>query len=210
MGWAVNRVALTLGSVLLVGVVIGVSSQFLPARSVPAVDAPPMPEGGETLTVRVGDEIPEEAALPPGFGRDCPRATPGWCVVTDQPADYSDQGLRAAREAAEDQRARREIAGGMSWFDAMALSQTQMRGLMLEPSSARYRNVWRVRIEEGDDSMWAFCGEVSGQNRFGGRSGFTRFIATPVLATVEGQAGFGRLYGEICVETPMVAAVPTF
>ena len=197
-----SRTLLVLGGILAAGAAIAVGSQLLPAPSAAPVNALQDPIAPVPLSVSVGDEIPEGAVLPPGLGRDCPAATPGWCVVTERSLDYSDGGLRAAREAAQAERAQRAVAGGTTWFDAMALAQIRMEGLMREPRSARYRNAWRVRFGDGRSSMWAFCGEVLGENGFGGRSGFARFVATTVLAAVEGQPGFERLYREVCVDLP--------
>ncbi|MNS23535.1 hypothetical protein D3C72_553530 [compost metagenome] len=72
--------------------------------------------------------------------------------------------------------ARRARTPQVTWGPARI--QTEARGAVLaklrDPSSALFRNVRRIRHENGTTT---FCGEVNARNGYGGMAGFQRFEA---------------------------------
>lgn len=160
--------------------------------------------------VQDGDVVPSDTVLPDGYGLECPPVLHGECYVIDSNIAASD---RAAAAAAEAGGASGITPHGRPMFnlrDALAMSQLNVEGLLREPGSAAYQGVWRVNVESGDQWMPAYCGRVSGRNAFGGRASYSRFVSTPVMAMVEGNAGFDRFYRDICIDLPRVELVPHF
>lgn len=173
------------------------------------------PHHQSVAQVRDGDVVPSDTVLPDGYGLECPRVLHGECHVVDSNISVGERAAQASAEAA------REGGGttsgvtpqGRPMFnlrDALAMSQLNVEGLLREPGSASYQGVWRVNVESGDQWMPAYCGRVSGRNAFGGRADYSRFVATPVMAMVEGNAGFDRFYRDICIDLPRVELVSHF
>lgn len=173
--------------------------------------AVPGPEAtAPVATVAAGDWVPAETVVPEGFGLDCPLASPGECVVYDRHPSGSAGAVNEADEAAEDAGGPSETPAGRPMFDvvtALSLSQMNLEGLLRDPGSARYRGVWRVNVETDGGWMPAYCGRVSGRNGFGGFATYTRFVATPVLAMMDGNDGFEGFYRDVCVDLPRVEFV---
>lgn len=65
---------------------------------------------------------------------------------------------------------------------AIELAESGMRAvesMLIDPESARWRDVRIVVKERRGGTQRAACGEVNAKNKFGGYAGYSRFIATP-------------------------------
>lgn len=82
-----------------------------------------------------------------------------------------------------------------------------MRGVLKDPDSAQYRDVWQVNVTSDAGTLFAFCGEVNSRNSFGGYGGFRHLVATPVMAASSEHEGFDNLYKEVCTDFPRVRQV---
>lgn len=161
--------------------------------------------------VKDGDVLPEGTRAPPGFRVECPPALAGECVAIGDGITPEERAASAARAAGGPLSG--PASAGEPMFDALtalSLAQLNVEALLRDPASARFSGVWRVTIESEGRWMPGYCGRVSGRNGFGGYATSARFVATPVLAAVDGHAGFERLYREICEDLPMVERVPHF
>ena len=169
----------------------------------------------ESITqVQDGDMVPSNTVLAEGYGLECPPVLHGECYVVDSNISVGERAAQAAAEAAREGGTTSGLTPqGRPMFnlrDSLAMSQLNVENLLREPGSASYQGVWRVNVESGDQWMPAYCGRVSGRNAFGGRASYSRFVATPVMAMVEGNAGFDRFYRDICIDLPRVELVPHF
>lgn len=197
----VRRTAAVAGAIVVAGGLIGFLVQ--PKTSIPA-------HSESAAMVRAGDWVAAETIVPEGFGLDCPLASPGECVVYDQRETAAEGAISGVDAAAEDAGGAEGKPAGQPMFDvmtALSLSQINLEGLLRDPSSARYQGVWRVNVEADGKWMPAYCGRVSGRNGFGGHAAYARFVATPVMAAVDGHPGFEQFYREVCVDLPRVEFV---
>lgn len=211
-----QRTAAIAGAIVVAGGLIGYLAQPRPspaaAELASSSDAP--------VQVSDGDLVSSGAALPEGYGLECPPVLQGECYAVDQRLGAEARAAQAATDAAGGAAPSGPAHGGaggpalgqpmFNLRDALALSQLNVEGLLREPRSATYRGVWRVDVESEGQWMPAYCGTVSGRNAFGGRAGYSRFVATPVIAMIDGQAGFDRFYRETCLDLPRAELVPHF
>lgn len=66
-------------------------------------------------------------------------------------------------------------------------AQREVAATLRDPDSATFRNVrLHATIPNPDPNMQFVCGEVNGNNAFGGRAGFGRFIVMPKVAGPSG------------------------
>lgn len=68
---------------------------------------------------------------------------------------------------------------------SQTLSKETLLGILRDPNSADFRNVVAHEKTIDGKRMFVFCGELNSKNGFGGFTGYERFIATPVLSTME-------------------------
>ena len=86
-----------------------------------------------------------------------------------------------------------------------ALADTGMasvRSKLFDAESARWRDV-RIVVKQTPTERWrTLCGEVNAKNRFGGYTGFRRFVATLQIGAAfdDDTAAFERVYTGFCVD----------
>ena len=97
--------------------------------------------------------------------------------------------------------------GGMGNIDLKTSAEMNLKGLLKDADSVKYRDVFLSRIEGGNLML---CGKVNSKNSFGGYTGFKRFIASPnpdAPTLIEGEASgmgaavdaaFPQAYAEVC------------
>ena len=86
-----------------------------------------------------------------------------------------------------------EIAG------QAVLAKRMIEQRLVDPESTVYRNV-KVYRHPNSGAGVVFCGEVNARNRFGGMSGYERFVATHSLSVLEsmGKREFQAGWSEFC------------
>lgn len=97
--------------------------------------------------------------------------------------------------------------GGMGNIELKTSAEMNLKALLKDAESVKYRDVFLSRIDGGNLML---CGRVNSKNSFGGYTGFKRFIASPnpdAPTLVEGEASgmgaavdaaFPQAYAEVC------------
>lgn len=97
--------------------------------------------------------------------------------------------------------------GGMGNIELKTSAEMNLKALLKDADSVKYRDVFLSRIEGGNLML---CGKVNAKNSFGGFTGFKRFIASPnpnAPTLIEGEASgmgaavdaaFPQAYAEVC------------
>lgn len=96
--------------------------------------------------------------------------------------------LEAANTNASEQPVRLDL------LTSQALAKPRLLGLLKDPDSAKFSEVFAVKEPNG----FAFCGLVNSKNSLGAYPGNIRFIATPILAFLEGAPGFDEAWDSAC------------
>lgn len=79
------------------------------------------------------------------------------------------------------------------------LAKENFSSMLKDPESARYTNVRAHQISQDGKSLYVFCGSVNAKNGFGGYDGAERFVATPVVSTLESSASdFDAAWTQMC------------
>jgi len=77
------------------------------------------------------------------------------------------------------------------------MGRREIEGLLVDPESARYRDVYLVSMPGTDGVL--FCGRVNARNGLGGYTGYRRFIAVPgAQAWTEEAEGFAATWNDVC------------
>jgi|GEM_PF-5437741 len=88
-----------------------------------------------------------------------------------------------------------------AWIKSSVVAKMKLRSILKDADSAKYQNVEGYPFITNDGTtLYYFCGEVNAKNSFGGYTGFSRFIATPVGATMEtSSSDFSTGWDQRCV-----------
>lgn len=130
--------------------------------------------------------------------------------AAERAADEADAAMaRADAALASAGKTDAKTNGGMSnSVEIKTSAELNLRSLLKDPDSAKYRNQFLAQIDGGNLML---CGEVNSKNSFGGFTGFKRFIASPnpdAPSIVDGETGgisgadFDNAYRMVC-STPV-------
>jgi hypothetical protein len=90
---------------------------------------------------------------------------------------------------------------------SQVLAKQNLASMLKDADSAEYQGVQAYRKSTGGKTMFVFCGQVNAKNSFGAFDGYSRFVATPVASTLEGQsADFGQSWQFFCTGEGTVVA----
>ena len=129
-------------------------------------------------------EAPEQSSVPPSMNMTTTNAD---TLITPQAA--TDTSAPAS--------------SGLDYLTLKAESEGRLKAVLKDDHGVRFRNV-QTRLSTMDGGgIVAFCGEMNAKNGFGAYAGYTRFIASRSVATIEGQmsaSDFEQAWDRFCTD----------